>query len=119
MEETLGAGEVQEAGTSPQGFLSSEQIGHRSHGGTGLLSAAAFSATPILRIAAITEVAKGPSDGGRGGAIVLRRNQDPFCDTSNGIITNVIIFDPDLPFQSQWVTCKYIFTENYLLTNDS
>ena len=64
MDETLGAGEVQEAGTPPRGFSSSDQIGHRSHGGTGLLSAAAFSAAPVLRTAAITDVAEGASDGG-------------------------------------------------------
>ena len=63
MDDTLSAGEVQEAGTPPRGFLSWEQIGHRSHGGTGLLSAAAFIAAPVLRTATITEVAEGLSDG--------------------------------------------------------
>ena len=42
------------------------QISHRSHGGTGLLSAAASSAAPVLRTAAATEVAGDPSDGGDG-----------------------------------------------------
>ena len=63
MEETLGAEEVQETGTPPRGISSSDQIGHRSHGGTGLLSAAAFSAALMLRTAVITEVAEGARDG--------------------------------------------------------
>ena len=58
--------EVQEARTPSRGFFSSDLIGHRSHGGMGLLSAAACSAAPILRTSAITEVAEGPSDGGMG-----------------------------------------------------
>ena len=57
MDKTLGAGEVQEAGTPPRGFSSSDRIGNRSHGGTGLLSAAAFSVALVFRTTAATEVA--------------------------------------------------------------
>ena len=74
MDETLGAGEVQEAGTPPRVFFSSDQIGHRSHGGTGLLSAAAFSAVTVLRTAATTDVAEGPSDGGEGNKVAVELN---------------------------------------------
>ena len=62
----------------PQGFLSSEQIGHRSHGGMGLLSATAFSAARVLRTVAITKIADGPSDGGWDEAIIPQNKWDPF-----------------------------------------
>ena len=63
-----------------RGYRSSEEIGHCSHEGTGLLSAAAFSAAPILRTAAATEVARDRSDGGWGGAVDPQRKRDPFCN---------------------------------------
>ena len=65
-------GEAQEAGTPPRGFLSSRLMGHCSHGGMWLLPAAAYSAAPVPRIAAATEVAEDPSDGGDG--------VDAFCN---------------------------------------
>ena len=70
MAETQSMAEAQEAGTQPQGFLSSGLMGHRSHGEMGLLPAAAYSAAAVPRTAADTEVAEDPSDGGMGGAIV-------------------------------------------------
>ena len=66
MDETQSMGEVQEAGTSPRQLFPPSNIAHCLRGGTGLFPAAAYSATPVLRTAAATEVAKDPSDGGDG-----------------------------------------------------
>ena len=57
-------GEVQQAETPPRQLTLFSQIGHRSHGGTWLLPATAYSA--VLRIAAATKVAEDPSDRGDG-----------------------------------------------------
>ena len=73
-------GEVQEVGTQHLRFFASVQIGRCSDGGTGLVPAAAYSAAPILRTAAATEVADGPNDGGWGGAVVPQRKRYPFCN---------------------------------------
>ena len=86
MDETLGAGEVQEAETSSQGFLSSEEIGHCSNGGMGLLSTVTFSATPVLRIAAATNVAGDPSEGGWGGAVDPQCKRDSFCNITTLVL---------------------------------
>ena len=66
MDESPGAREVQEAGTPVRGFFSPSNVGHCPHGGTKLLSAVAYRATPVLRTAATTEVAGDPSDIGDG-----------------------------------------------------
>ena len=63
MDETQSMGEVQEAGTPPPQLLPPSRIFHRSQGGTGLLPAAAYSAAPVARTSAATEVAEDPSDG--------------------------------------------------------
>ena len=51
-----------ESRDSTLGFLSSEQIGHRSNGVTRLLSATVLSAAPVLQTAAATKVAGDLSD---------------------------------------------------------
>ena len=51
---------------STRGFFPSSHIGDRSHGGTGLLSAATYSVAPVRRTAATTEVVEYPSDWGDG-----------------------------------------------------
>ena len=86
-------GEVHDAGTPPWGFFSSGQVGHRFHRGMWLLSAAAYSAAPVLRTAATTEVAKDPSDGGDG---VQPSSSNAggisFCNIINN---NEFILDPE------------------------
>ena len=76
MDETQNMGECQKAGTSSRQLTPPSRIGHRSHGGSGLLPAAAYSATAVLRIAVATEVAEDPSDGVEL-AIVPQRKRDP------------------------------------------
>ena len=66
MDDTRSAWEVQEAGTSPQRLFPPSNIGHCSHGGTGLLPAVAYRVTPVLWTAATTAVAGDPSDEGDG-----------------------------------------------------
>ena len=74
MDETQSMEEVQKKPGIHLGiYFSSGQIGHRSYSGAGMLSAAAYSAAPVLRTAATTEVTEGSSDGRCGGAVVLQR----------------------------------------------